>query len=288
MDRIIVAIGLMYVLAACQTDQTVSLAEAKQISATFQGPSFTPPPKTIKDITAILDEQAVANPEDIQSMSDLADSQPPEGARPNELANFYLKRGRAAIALGRSDQWLRDYRKAESFIADAQSLNRNFITDLRNRVGQAEQSFGNFEDAEKQFLLNLNTQESVGTMRHLVRFYADIGDLDAAEIIRDRAVTQLVIQETKHSTSVSLLAYNRQYIDGMIHAARGEWRESERNFRDALETGKLHAEYYDYSYLNTLAVIGRYLTNSLIRQGRIFEAVAHPVPWTQVCLTRRA
>ena len=81
-----------------------------------------------------------------------------------------------------------------------------------------------------------------------------------------------MILETKHSTSIPLLAYNRQYIEGMIHAARGEWRESERNFRDALETGKLHAKYYNYSYLNTLAVIGRYLTNSLIRQGRIFEA----------------
>ena len=62
-------------------------------------------------------------------------------------------------------------------------------------------------------------------------------------------------------------------IEGMIHAARGEWRESERNFRDALETGEaacqiLQLFLFEYFSCNCR----RYLTNSLIRQGRIFEA----------------
>ena len=55
------------VLAACQTDGTstpvVSLEEAKQITASFEGASFVPPPKTIYDITAILDEQKLADPD---------------------------------------------------------------------------------------------------------------------------------------------------------------------------------------------------------------------------------
>ncbi len=41
-------------LAACEAGPpAVSLEEAKQITATFEGSSFVPPPRTIKDIIAI-------------------------------------------------------------------------------------------------------------------------------------------------------------------------------------------------------------------------------------------
>lgn len=50
------AVGL---LAGCQPDgkPAVSLQQAKQITAEFQGQGFRPPPRTISDIAAILDQQ---------------------------------------------------------------------------------------------------------------------------------------------------------------------------------------------------------------------------------------
>ncbi len=63
-------------LVACQTGgpPAVSLEEAKQITATFEG-AFTPPPRTINDITAILDEQQLADPEKTNALI-----APPPGA----------------------------------------------------------------------------------------------------------------------------------------------------------------------------------------------------------------
>ena len=272
MRRAIAATGLLFTLVACQTIQTVSLEDAKQITATFQGRSITPPPKTIRDITAILDEQVVADPEEIQSMKVLADSQPRDGATATELAKYFLDRGRAAIALGRSDQWLRDYRKAASLLGDAWSLHIDTITHIRNAVAIAEQSFGHIRNAEKQLFTRLNKKDSMGTMRHLVRLYTEIGELDAAEKIRDRALIRSNIDATRRSTSIALVNHTLHYIEGMMHAARGEWRAAEQSIRISLETGKLHSRYYGYPYWDNSTVLERYLTTSLIRQGRYLEA----------------
>jgi hypothetical protein len=65
--RLAAALTTAVLLAACQTDGSappkLSLEEAKQITASFEGASFVPPPKTIYDITAILDEQKLADPD---------------------------------------------------------------------------------------------------------------------------------------------------------------------------------------------------------------------------------
>ena len=49
-------------LAGCQTP--LLLEEAKTVTATFEGKGFVAPPRTIKDITAILDQQDIAGPEE--------------------------------------------------------------------------------------------------------------------------------------------------------------------------------------------------------------------------------
>ncbi|MBI2458581.1 MAG: hypothetical protein HYV46_20935 [candidate division NC10 bacterium] len=40
----------------------MSIEEAKRVTASFSGSSFVPPPRTITDITAILDQQKLADP----------------------------------------------------------------------------------------------------------------------------------------------------------------------------------------------------------------------------------
>ena len=72
------AVLLLPALAACQM-KLVSLEEAKQITATFEGSTFTPPPRTIKDITAILDEQKLADPGGAVKAWAEATSEPPSG-----------------------------------------------------------------------------------------------------------------------------------------------------------------------------------------------------------------
>ena len=99
-------------LAACQTNgpPAVSLEEAKQITASFEG-GFTPPPKTIKDITAILDAQK-PDAEVIEKRRETADAKPPPGMRGAELAKFLWKRGLAAGKIGDARRQLADMKEA--------------------------------------------------------------------------------------------------------------------------------------------------------------------------------
>lgn len=90
--------GVMVVillLAGCQVSvkdtkpPAVSLEEAKKITATFEGGSFTPPPRTINDVTTILTQE---KPEDLKSYQQalsLANSEPPATDNALKLASFY-------------------------------------------------------------------------------------------------------------------------------------------------------------------------------------------------------
>ena len=91
-------------LAGCQS--TLSLEEAKKVTATFEGNGFVPPPRTIKDITAILDQQTVTDPEKAAQRVAKADEKPPAAGDAETLARFYYARGKVADALGRQQQHL--------------------------------------------------------------------------------------------------------------------------------------------------------------------------------------
>src|SRR6266851_3494486 len=97
-------------LAACQP-ASVSLDEAKKITANFQGQGFVAPPRTIADISAILDQQR-PDPAAAASARAAADAQPTAGSSGDELATFHFRRGIAAGDVGRADQRLADARAA--------------------------------------------------------------------------------------------------------------------------------------------------------------------------------
>jgi hypothetical protein len=61
-----VASVALQLLSGCKTVEreppTISLEQAKKVSATFEGQSFTPPPRTIDDIAGVLDDYELADP----------------------------------------------------------------------------------------------------------------------------------------------------------------------------------------------------------------------------------
>src|SRR5262249_58518003 len=85
---------------ACQN--AMSIEEAKKVTASFGGASFVPPPRTINDIEALLDQQARTQPE--VALRDRADAPPPNTTDRAALANFYFDRGLDARAIGVSRQ----------------------------------------------------------------------------------------------------------------------------------------------------------------------------------------
>jgi len=61
--RSIIAGVMLSAAVGCQS--TMSVEEAKKVTASFQGGAFVPPPRTISDITAILDQQKRDDPDGV-------------------------------------------------------------------------------------------------------------------------------------------------------------------------------------------------------------------------------
>ena len=137
-------LALAAVLAACQPDgnrPVVSLDQARQVTTDFQGQSFVPPPRTISDIAAILDQQK-PDPAKLAAATAAADAQPPAGLSPVELAEFHFRRANAARELGRDQQRRDDARLAYEAGVAAGLQGRELGRFLR-QWATAEQHAGN-------------------------------------------------------------------------------------------------------------------------------------------------
>ena len=125
---IILTAAIAPVLAACEGGPpTVSLEEAKQITAKFEGESFVPPPRTINDITAILDQQKLADPEAAEEARASARRRPPPGLSGVDLAKFYYERGLAAHKIGDERRRIADLKEAERLSREAYQRTRSDI-----------------------------------------------------------------------------------------------------------------------------------------------------------------
>ena len=94
------ALALVLSLLASACKSAMSIKEAKEVTTSFGGASFVPPPRTINDITAILDQQKRTTPEVVAR--EQADEVPPGTTDRDTLAAFYFKRGLAAGEIGRN------------------------------------------------------------------------------------------------------------------------------------------------------------------------------------------
>ena len=89
------AVLALWLLVGCQQEGEVpalSLEEAKQVTAAFEGADFVPPPRTVRDITAILDQQKNAKDPHLEKRRAEADAQPPVTDDKIKLWRFYLNR----------------------------------------------------------------------------------------------------------------------------------------------------------------------------------------------------
>ena len=87
--------------------------------------TFVPPPRSIADITAVLDSEK-PDPAKLARYVAQADAQVPAGASPAALGAFYRDRAVAASQLGRVDQWISDAKEA---LRLADQLNETNLSD---------------------------------------------------------------------------------------------------------------------------------------------------------------
>src|SRR5581483_1382758 len=114
---------------------------ALAVSASAVAQTFAPPPRSIADITAVLDSEK-PDPAKLARYVAQADAQVPAGASPVQLAAFYRDRSVAASQLGRIDQWVADAKEALRLAEQVNDV--NIGDDSRNQLAQAESQAGNY------------------------------------------------------------------------------------------------------------------------------------------------
>ena len=129
------------VLSACQS--TMSVEEAKKVAASFSGTSFVPPPRTINDITTLLDRQALADPEAAARARARAEQLPPTTTNAVTLAEFYYDRGLAARDIGRTRQEIDDLTRASQHARYPGSPSLHMVL---SELANAHLTGGNFSD----------------------------------------------------------------------------------------------------------------------------------------------
>ena len=226
-------------LSGCQS--AMSVEEAKQVTAQFAGGSFVPPPRTINDITAILDQQKLGDPEAAARARAQADQPPPPTTNAATLAEFYYQRGLAAREIGRARQELDDLTKALELAGRGGSIDYH---DIAWELAVAEIFSGNFSRATailQQTIAATPRQRRGALIRvyaMLSRLNAAAGDFEAAEAARHQLLS--ILDESRrwqNLRSEQIAFWNGSAADteGRLAELRGRFAEAEAFYRQAVD-----------------------------------------------------
>jgi len=128
---------------AATTAPPVSLEDARKITSSEEAQSLVLPPRTIADITAVLDREK-PDPAKVAAARAVADKAPPAGLDGAAAARFYFDRGTSAGELGRSAQELADYRKAVELIEPLKSSKIDDYHQFTNGLALTEGARGTY------------------------------------------------------------------------------------------------------------------------------------------------
>jgi CHAT domain-containing protein len=199
--------------------------------------SLVAPPRTISDITAILDQQK-PDPAAIAKLTETAGAAPPAGLKGAAVAEFYYKRAQARVLLGRKDA-----------LDDAELAGSNATNDdFKNKGSRYEQLLIRLlRDAGQNKRANaiaakeiaMFTNQNKGKLFTLNQSFANAlikgGDVNAAEsyVARNRSL----LQEAQRWTVFPIygMVWQAMVEDGTarIADARGQFAEAEAAYHKA-------------------------------------------------------
>ena len=258
-------LALPLLAAGCQTGgpPALSLEEAKKVTATFKDTGFMAPPRTIRDITAVLDSQGPADPQAAAARRAAAEVKPPAGGDDGDLATFYFKRGVAATRIGRSQQALDDLRTAHAHAEKSGSISEKLLREL----GWVEFRGGNGKTAVVHMRrANAIETRSTGPLSSLARVLAWTGDLDGARDAQQRLNGRIAGKRGYHPW----WGVAQASVEATILESEGKYAEAASATRNAIERFRA---YEDKTKSPTwLDANQRALARNLRAQGRLLEA----------------
>lgn len=212
----VVGMTALLLVGCNETRPTVSLDQAKQITANFAPQGFVAPPRSVNDILALLDQEK-PDPQATLASQRTADDVLPAGASAGAQARFYQDRGLAAGVLGRTRQQLDDLTKSyEVARTDPELLD---YSRLLQQLSSAHFRAGNSAEAVRFRKLQQAFHESsriqqgrlFGAYATQVTVLADQGNLDEAKLYVKRIA--------------ELLSQSYTWQKGNAYATFGAWWE---------------------------------------------------------------
>jgi len=251
--------------------------------------TFVPPPRSITDITAILDSEK-PDPAKLARYVAQADAQVPAGASSAQLAAFYRDRSVAASQLGRVDQWIADAKEALR-LAD-QVNDTNLSDDSRNQLAQAESQVGNYAagiEYARQRVATAGTFIGQLAAAHssLAGNYAFAGHLAEARAEAEAAVNAAkAFKDARRVDAITITNTQRSatFAAGAVAEVEGRLADAENQYRQAAAAAHTVLDGYDgwmnqhkgskETFQSVVANMELRLAYVVSRQGRLVEAEA--------------
>jgi len=210
--------------------------------------AFAAPPRTIADVTAILDKE---KPDDakIAERKANADAVPLGNAPASKLAQFYLDRGGARALLARNKEALGDGLQGLA-VAKGKNIGAYLLVHLRQFVSLQYKALGDPKNSIAMAELIVRDGDIAGqrgslveALAHIVRTLISMGDLSQAGTYLGRI--QQRIEEARGSVVPTwrqrYSVYGRSWeadvdsVRGAVFEARGQYAEAEAAYRRAEE-----------------------------------------------------
>ncbi len=230
--------GRANVAVAIPTETAPKLAPGNPLPA-----GFVAPPRTISDITAILDSEK-PDLKAIENLKSAAEAKPTGKEPTKELARFYYDRGSARSQLGRVAEAIADANKAVEVGRGA--IDANMMGRLTQLLALQYSNAGDPKKAVEIYQQQLRETNVPGAKgfqfpanRHICQTLLQMGDLAQAEGYLRRSAA--LIQEARTSglpgwrTNYAKVGQNWEaefeFTRAMIFEARGQFSEAEAAYR---------------------------------------------------------
>jgi CHAT domain-containing protein len=255
---------LLIWMTGCTT--TMSLEEARKTSIATAEKSFTPPPRRIDDILALLEQPGQFDPAITRRFVEETEQKPPEGADNKTLMQFYHRRGEAFRRLGQSHKALDDFGNALDYAEKAGIDNSRLLQHLSHVEWPTGSPQRAIELAEK----SLQIKKSLSLYSYLQGLYNMTGDYESALRIRNEGV-----QFGKHvialSGDIQKITWAKVHVAGL----EAKFLENQAKFKSAEPYWRERLAFFETQkkpHPDALIIARRHLAENLAHQGRFFEA----------------
>jgi CHAT domain-containing protein len=203
---------------------------------------FVAPPRTITDITAVLDNEK-PDAASIAAMKAKAEAAPPANASGETLAGFYYDRATTRLTLGRVDEALADGQTALQFLPPGANRVTQFIGVAKQSQGDQKGALQAYQDLGRLAIAQHSIGWSINASSNTIQLLLAMGDVNRAEDYLRRQNAAIAEARTsgnpkvRQNYQVRGRSWEGDYEVSLaaIFEARGQYGDAELAYRRAAD-----------------------------------------------------